>query len=603
MTDNWKKLSDLYGGHPAFISTNGLRMSPPMGCGLTSVGCVTIDQVTSWNVPVYDTQKHDILDVIEMILVKNAHIIACEFEFEAGIKYNRSVCDTGVFVTTPGIEKAVKVCRDEFFQQSKVTYASWSLMYQLRQCASIIMKIPHVHTGKGACPASPVYLTHLFKAFDSVVDTSSHTRLKRKLVQSQHIAGLFVKALYGFDEITGFYTVGTNSVIGMMFPGVDKNFIQAFKKAWRESRMMKAYAEFRGGGVSKVVAELWHVYSPPMFKAKRESVQTKRAIEQIQNPIIVSEKIFRRVVSEMIEVVFKGVRKWDTIEIPYDDTRGDRCPNYKRFNTALCLLQLGIGSRSRGVIGVNKIEQFDSPVLGDLSLMRSLDHRMALRVTNLTKDASVDTKAYRMFKQVSEFDNDFSMSDAINAIENSSVAIDKPVQFYLFDPVTHNASRGVVVDPCECYSGSCHHPRDVFMQLLKTCRDYIHSKFPLLVEWEQYHTGGRDIWMVGAVDRQSVNMNQLYRSVYPGMLLECSRYLTTPGLGLTSFSTHELRRLYVCYSFEFFGQGKTKEIAYAQYVLHHASLTSTVFYTTLQFDMFKRRLDDVDERQKKRVKF
>jgi hypothetical protein len=156
----------------------------------------------------------------------------------------------------------------------------------------------------------------------------------------------------------------------------------------------------------------------------------------------------------------------------------------------------------------------------------------------------------------------------------------------LFDPIVHYKSQGIVVDPVKCYKGENHHPREVYMSLFQACREYIHTKHKKTIDWVSYKTGGRSIWVASENDRLSSRMSTLYKQVYPNMKAVCEKYLKRDGLGLDTYGTHELRRLYVCYSFEFFGRGKTKEIAYAQYVLHHASLSSTIYYTTLQFDMF-----------------
>ena len=49
--------------------------------------------------------------------------------------------------------------------------------------------------------------------------------------------------------------------------------------------------------------------------------------------------------------------------------------------------------------------------------------------------------------------------------------------------------------------------------------------------------------------------------------------------------THELRRLYACYSYQFFGARTMKEMAYAQRVLGHRNLETSAFYTSLQIQL------------------
>ena len=90
--------------------------------------------------------------------------------------------------------------------------------------------------------------------------------------------------------------------------------------------------------------------------------------------------------------------------------------------------------------------------------------------------------------------------------------------------------------------------------------------------------------MVKETDTASAAMTQLFNSVYNVVKKKCVSWLSTiPNLQDTT--THMLRRMYVCYSYQFFGRGRLKEIGYAQYVLHHKSIESSIFYTTMQFNM------------------
>lgn len=565
-----------------FVSTNGYRQSPPLACGVECRGCGTLaGGADTWIKPVVSPEA-DLLDWLEQTLWMNAHRISAEYQFEAAVKSKASGgCD--MTLTFPGVGDAVVVPTKRVFQESDTTYVSWSLLYDFEQ-ASVRFGLPPRPLTRGGFSASPAFLVLLFKWYDKTTNHHTVDLLEKKLVQAQLIADLFVKALYGYCADNDKYSVAADGSVGVAYSGVDKNFIQSFKKAWVDGVLMQRYTKLVGKGKTQVAAELWRVKTPPLFKLMRETRAQKRSAAQIMNPVVINEKTFRRVVCDMVEVVFKGVDVWDRIEFKYDEYETDRV----RFNTALCLLQLGIGSRSRGIIAVNKITECDSPVKAAYDLMSSLDHKLALRVEHMTKDKPLEWKAYKTFKRVSEFDSDFTIADAFDVASKDSAlnVVDRPLQYYLFDPVLHHASKGVRIDLDKIYASPDRNPRDVYMQLLKTCRDYLHDMHPDKVKWDKYSTGGRDIWVVAGCDRLSPRMGSLYRSVYPGMRAVCEQYLRRPGLGMVSFGTHELRRLYVCYSFEFFGRGKTKEIAYAQYVLKHATLSSTVFYTTLQFDMF-----------------
>lgn len=583
------KHSDTY---PPFVSTNGSRHSPPFGACLDCYSCTRVQpKKGSWVEPTLT--GGDFMDYVESILIHNASQISAEYIFESEVKLCRADGCTELIIEHNDTVSVVGI--NSVFQVSDATYVSWSLLYALRRAATkfnLVLCAP----GRGGFSASPAYLIALFKAYDDTIWSKSLSKsitvdeLKVLLVKSQRVADLFIKALYGYDAKKNVYTVSSYGAVAKAFVGIDKNFIQSFKKAWGDSYTMSQYILLYGKGKTWVTDELWVVATPPMFKMLRESMEEKRTTNQIQNPVIVNEKSFRRVVGDMLDVVFSGVTEWDCVDIPYTlDTHGKEDDiQRERFNTALCLIQLGIGSRSRGIIAVNRIETFDTPVNTELSALKSLDHLMALRVQNLTKDKPNEWKAYKTYKKLSEFDSDFTMSDAQLLVDtgDQNDVLDKPVQYYLFDPVTHDASRGRSVDASSYYRFAVHHPREIYMQLFKTCRDYVYAKHPKLIKWTSYECGSRTIRVAAPDSRLSAEMGLLYRSIYPGMKAVCAKYLKSPGLGLVTFGTHELRRLYVCYSFEFFGKGKTKEIAYAQYVLRHASLSSTVYYTTLQFDMF-----------------
>ena len=596
--DSWYT-DDLH----AFVSTNGVRQSPPMGAGLRTSGVSDIRAgLDKWHEPVLRAGA-DFLDWAEKALGLNAHVLSTEYNFEAVVKTAKRPSDLITLIHPLGGLKVVDLRVDQIFQKSAVTYASWTFLYALSR-AAVRFGLVSTPLGRGGFSASPAMLTSLFKEYDRTFPKKTVKATGEKLFQSQRVANLFIKCLYGYNPKSKLYEAQPQGPIGSAFPGLDKNFIQSFKKVWVDGKMMKVCTSRWKQGKTEVAYELWEVTTPPLFKQMREEKESRRATQQILNPVLINEKNFRGVVSDMIDVVFAGVTTWDQVDIPYKvDVDGkENSVQRERLNTALCLLQLGIGSRSRGIIAVNQIEQFDSPVIGDLALMHSLDHHAALRVKNMTKDKPFEWKAYKTYKRMSEFDSDFTMEDAAAVVKNASCVevIDKPFQYYLFDPVLHGKSKGLKIDPDVCYSSVNHHPREVYMQLFKTCRDYIHSKHPGTVSWDTYSTGGRKIWVVDASDRLSEKMHMLYKSVYPGMKAVCEKYLKRPEMCMESFGTHELRRLYVCYSFEFFGRGKTKEIAYAQYVLRHSSLTSTVFYTTLQFDMFmgSNSKSDMNEREK-----
>ena len=111
-------------------------------------------------------------------------------------------------------------------------------------------------------------------------------------------------------------------------------------------------------------------------------------------------------------------------------------------------------------------------------------------------------------------------------------------------------------------------------------------------------SGKRKIFMVKEEDTVSADRTQLYNAVYNIYKKKCGVWLSLiPNLQDKDKNTHMLRRMYVCYSFEFFGRGRLKEIGYAQYVLRHKSIQSSVFYTTMQFSMALDGRLGVDEKR------
>jgi hypothetical protein len=94
--------------------------------------------------------------------------------------------------------------------------------------------------------------------------------------------------------------------------------------------------------------------------------------------------------------------------------------------------------------------------------------------------------------------------------------------------------------------------------------------------------------MISYVDLDDVNRDALlvlHKKMYSLCNHQSMRHLRKiKSLG-EMVTTHTLRRLYTCYSFEYFGRGRLKEIGYAQYVLRHKNIETSIRYTVVQFDM------------------
>jgi hypothetical protein len=124
------------------------------------------------------------------------------------------------------------------------------------------------------------------------------------------------------------------------------------------------------------------------------------------------------------------------------------------------------------------------------------------------------------------------------------------------------------------------------MHLLMVVREALRARcasdrWGFNVRWEQYTTGDRKIWMLEDGKQDSPrDVVRFHAKAYVGMKKACEFYLKQIS-GMKVVTPHQLRRLYVCYSYEYFGRGITKEIGYAQYVLRHKTITTSQTYTTL----------------------
>jgi hypothetical protein len=188
----------------------------------------------------------------------------------------------------------------------------------------------------------------------------------------------------------------------------------------------------------------------PVIKAAVVAKTGTKATMNILSPQIIAEMSLRRVVTSMTSVVFGTTNKWDSVEI---DEKDDN-----QLNTALCLLMLGIGSRARGIIMVNQIEEIDAhSKAGDMKedvggldesiveirgeLMAHAPGHGTLRVRRITKEREKENqKVDELMKDEAYGDGTMTDEEAVSLVDMRSDArlIDKPFQFYFFDPVRNN---------------------------------------------------------------------------------------------------------------------------------------------------------------------
>jgi hypothetical protein len=244
-----------------------------------------------------------------------------------------------------------------------------------------------------------------------------------------------------------------------------------------------------------------------------------------------------------------------------------------------------------------------------------------LRVGRISKDKSDMGKLQKSYR--TERNVLFERAEKEMRETHLNRYIVKPFQFYLLDPGNYEWTGG------DHESGSLwseHDPdsRDtryvffnllsrvrhcVFMANLSTqtvalARDYIETlEVRVNSRLFQYQV----LKTVNHVDGNFQQVRQkeievIQTAAYDLMKKPCQKAFKEGRVrgSKTSFSTHDLRRLYVCYSYEVFAKDKMKEIGYAAKVLMHDSYEASLAYTTFKIvpmlggRLSKKVLDQLD---------
>lgn len=358
----------------------------------------------------------------------------------------------------------------------------------------------------------------------------------------------------------------------------------------------------------------------PYMKSVRATTKAKR--QQMLNllPKTIDEARIWDVATEMVKKIFPvGYSgKWDS-EYIYD---GDPI----RLYSALSLIQMCIGSRSRGVISVNTFTMFDNAMdTDDDSVKLFSDKQHLVTVDRITKEKLKSLElATRLAGSFS--DNIKSKYDeAIDQIENGDDAVDagvrgkssesirrrqeddrsqrritKPVQHYFLDPSAYAYVASDRADRLKMWSSSdpsTHDPRRVFCRLV----EFVRKEVPRI--WSEKNPDSGLVWdihpMGFGIEHNAVSRESEYE--HRGELNKLSAYFNKemnkviktifskteylPSDQLAQVGTHELRRLYVCYAYQMFGVQKMKEVSFARAVLRHDSFEATLFYTSIQVVM------------------
>jgi hypothetical protein len=594
------------GDHESIIgqttSTLG-KVTPPSLCGIFADGQYVVSEYKSKDEfgSNYD-KKEDVLDFLIRTLTTPSVIkrVGEEFCAEAKIKLSK-------FATL-----AVESVRDGrsgehpssmFFHASNITYGSWSLSALVRDALSDAgYKPPSTVV---SCEGLMMYVVIPGYTERHISRLNTPDEIMEVLKKMGSLYQLMQRAMWDWNEKKKVFELGMCPEKFKAYKNKDSNTVRLASGdrtfGFRSNLLVLKLAGLENKTPAQVTREFTRglLFQVPELKEVKRKEVASRGTMLILHPTIIEEVTFRTMVKGMQDEVFGGVKDWGKVVLKKEGAVG------KRLASAICLLQLGIGSRALGIIAVNKIEALqpvETKATEDTKLDRDAtfilqDIRTGLRVGRVTKNKNEDLQTIKLLDSRGKFDEEFTEEKARKIIkgEREAFVIDKPLQYYFFDQNT--ARKGAAVAVSE--------PREVFLQLLKTVRDCVKhiSEVGLVkqeenwalknpeqkggmprVEWESYTSAGRKIFMVREADTASAAMTQLFNSIYNVVKKRCVVWLSTiPNLQDTT--THMLRRMYVCYSYQFFGRGRLKEIGYAQYVLKHKSIESSIFYTTMQFNM------------------
>jgi len=434
-------------------------------------------------------------------------------------------------------------------------------------------------------------------------------------------------------EEDGEYQLQPTSRAGVMVKNLDTNLISTtFNDHIDKSRYTKVLmrspavltpdmnVKLHGGVMTtaKVLDAIGYntLHQIQSFKLYRTAEQTKKTTNSIIKPLLVKEVDLWLFANALVKEVFRR-EKWDKVKIDKND--------HRRVGAALCLLQLGCGSRALGVIAMNEITSIfgvepgmamkgmksteeEEQEIEKRKAYQGIDRENVIRVRYITKEKDQEKKAVKRQIYGADDVNEAAIIEDIQR-EVEASGIDKGLQYYFFDPMRYNTHLSME-ERHERYSLSktdkskCK-PSFIFFQLLQVVRDVIrgHEK-GVDVKWTKYVVENGDrTRVIYHVKKENATENfvKVYGFYYRHMRAASERYLSAYLDVMTSTSTHALRRLYVCYSYQMFAQRHMKEIGYAQAVFRHASISSSVFYISLQIDMTVH--NQIDSRKEMSIEF
>jgi hypothetical protein len=375
----------------------------------------------------------------------------------------------------------------------------------------------------------------------------------------------------------------------------------------------------------------------------RDAKTSKRKIKGIIRPIRVNEVDIWKAVGDFQSRVYgnRAVanQQWDTFDLTLKKL-GGREKQKEWIAAAACMLQLAVGSRSKGIYGVNQFapayvgktpndhlanhddlttEELEDGISGpteDRDFDCSSDNLVTVKRLSKEKPREI-REAISIQSQMKrdEKDGEDNVPDmdkfneykeaAKKAVDEEDMVrqITKPFQYYFFDPLskssqfmgdaTNEEKLSRLSDDAQDRINES--PRLCFFRLLEVFRKLVRAYG---LKWSTTQNNWENIqWdVVGAGDYEyehlavsdefvhSATFDRLKDDLRHTQGKIVSNAFSYLGTGIPK-KTHELRRLYACYSYQFFGARTMKEMAYAQRVLGHRNLETSAFYTSLQIQL------------------
>ena len=572
--------------------------------------------------PHQDSTKLTVLEWFSSAIESNKERIKMEFMVELRAKDALSK-DEDAVVYVDDMEVPAKT----FFTKGQVRWGSYTLLgrglmfiyekFDLKnKTPEWIDRVVTSHKGNGtwnkksnlfACLYQYFFPWVLYETFGSEKfqaapkDETAKVKLVDALNGCLGVADLLLNTMY--DELM------PTSIEGKSILNLDSNFYQEILNFFEAVGGLDVKMDFKPK-VEPII----------VFSEFRKAEKEKRASHGIIDPVKIKETDIHKFAGDLVSRVYGDItskERWDTFKISF----GDFDEVMPRVCAAMLLLQLVVGSRFRGIFALNKIERYEGETKTSIdeetklneekrNVIKGINHSNLIVVSRLSKEKDINVDVWLKMKsdgENNEIDEEAATEVATREREFRKIA--KGLQYYFLDPVM----MATWVEPSKrlaLYSDRTNpNPVAIFFHLLSEVRGYVHymnnkKKFIGDDQWEKYIVKIRgavgdkrkksnkpvteEIYTlkVGTVQSKKKGFMELYNFFYPTCNRMCKKLLGQyfpPRM--SAASTHELRRLYVCYSYKMFASNLMKEVAYAQAVLLHASINSSVHYISLQIEM------------------